>query len=303
MCIFARPIDSVTNTQLFARIADKNSQFLVYSMNYQSPERNAIILPIPIARPASEAAVRFIDLSQYPKFFSDLMNNFPEVWYKSASDGSVDSKLQVQEVGNYLATFVPSQADFERLSPLFRLDEGIWRQIPQYKDYGYVVFQLSENQSESHPMAFQFPSAMPHIYFPTFHIHDNQIHDFEEFDHTLFLQDKRLDDAAGDYQNRDILDPQTGFVRSHDPVELHSDIPAAQGVLEPGLLVHHRAFAGRLRNEDMIFDLATVRPAGRYFRWNAWAPWLGLGAPLAVGAAATTWFFARRQRLKSRRVH
>ena len=54
MCIFSQPVESVTNTKIFARLAGDGWQHLVYQMNFRSQARNAIILPLPVTQSASE---------------------------------------------------------------------------------------------------------------------------------------------------------------------------------------------------------------------------------------------------------
>ena len=79
MCCFARPVISVNNTQIFARLSGKGSQYLAYQMNYRSDEPNAMILPLPVRQPANDDSVRFIDLKGYEAFFDDLAEGFPYV--------------------------------------------------------------------------------------------------------------------------------------------------------------------------------------------------------------------------------
>ena len=45
MCIFSQPVESVTNTKIFARLQDGDWQHLVYQMSFASQRDNAIILP------------------------------------------------------------------------------------------------------------------------------------------------------------------------------------------------------------------------------------------------------------------
>lgn len=43
-------------------------------------------------------------------------------------------------------------------------------------------------------MAFSFPSARAgHLFFPTMHIHDGEVHEKEDFDHTLYCQASGLE--------------------------------------------------------------------------------------------------------------
>jgi hypothetical protein len=161
-----------------------------------SEEDLAMILPIPVVQPADEKAVRFHDLSRYPSFFRDLEKAFPAPSGNLRGGGGQDpfasagGELEVQKVGAFDASFVPSVADFKRLDERFRLDESVWKSLPQYEKFGFAVFKLRKGNNQNvHPMAFHFPSAKPgHIFFPTVHIHDGKVHEAEDFDHTLYAQ-------------------------------------------------------------------------------------------------------------------
>ena len=69
MCIFPQPVVAVSDTNIFARLDTGNWQYLVYQMQFHTAEKNAIILPIPIAQPAQEKeSLEFISLEEYPRF-------------------------------------------------------------------------------------------------------------------------------------------------------------------------------------------------------------------------------------------
>ncbi|MEM7317262.1 MAG: hypothetical protein AAF497_29400, partial [Planctomycetota bacterium] len=117
----------VANTRIFARPTGRGTQFLAYQMEYESDEPNAMILPLPVALPATEASVEFVDLSGYERFFEDLSDGFPfkprvsigcsaQVDYAQAA---LTDDLAVVEVGSFIASFVPSVEDFSRLDPRF----------------------------------------------------------------------------------------------------------------------------------------------------------------------------------------
>jgi len=80
--------------------------------------------------------------------------------------------------------------------------------LPEYHDYGFAVFKLKASSSRwvagamhnmfgggvhkprrAHPMAFTFPRRNPeHLYFPTVHVHDREVHGYAKFDHVLYCQ-------------------------------------------------------------------------------------------------------------------
>lgn len=197
MCCFTRPVSHVAATKIFARFLDRETQCIVYEMQADIREELAMILPIPVVQPADEKAVIFSDFSTYPNFFKDLDKAFPQP-VAAAARGGFDKNqpfsipmepLEVQRVGSFNASFVPTIADFSRLDPQFRLDDAVWKSLPQYKDFGFAVFKLRKGSKHVHPMAFRFPTAMPNrIFFPTVHIHDGKVHEEEEFDHALYAQ-------------------------------------------------------------------------------------------------------------------
>lgn len=196
MCCFTRPVQFVGSTRIFARFLDAVNQCVVYEMRLTAQEELAMILPIPVVQPARDDAVKFTDLSGYSGFFRDLEKAFPAPPVLSLGDdpknspfGGPETPLEVKRVGSFDASFVPTLADFSRLDAQFRLDDAVWKSLPQYKDFGFAVFKLRKGNQHLHPMAFRFPSVQPgKIFFPTVHIHDGKVHEIEDFDHTLYAQ-------------------------------------------------------------------------------------------------------------------
>ncbi len=300
MCIFARPVISVSATNIFARMTASQTQFLVYQMSYHSDQKNAMILPIPVRLPASEASVTFIDLSHYRNLFFDFQRGYPEVAQMSIGCSiqtkSVMSDLKVFEVGDYIASFVPTLSDFSRLDERFRLSDSVWNQLPDYQDFGFVVFQLAQGALKPHPMAFKFESRSQSIFFPTRHVHDGEVHPAEDFDHNLFLQHAGLDSRVGGYQNCDLPDSNTHLIRSKQMAGRFLKTQDTRGIISPDLLLHRKIIKGNYPNKDYEFSpLGHPEVPNFNFRpWAAWSPWL-----LAV--AGLSWFFARRERIRRAR--
>ena len=300
MCCFAGPVKSVSNTNLFARLTGRNTQVLAYQMEFETEELNAMILPIPVQTPTEEDSLRFISLKGYDDFFSHLDNAFPEITPPSNSFSRapreaadlIDSKLVVHEVGDFVASFVPKMSDFSRLDPQFVIPKSSWDKIPQYADYGFAVFQLKSLQGKPHPMAFEFESRLrDEIFFPTVHIHDGEVHRREAFDHTLYLQNERFDEAVGKYVNYHVKDRNTGFVRSKDVAKRYCKTDKAAGLLAPDLLVHRMQMIGRFENKDIITPLAVRKGTAPAFRYGQLMPI----APVVMGLG---WIMNRRMRLK-----
>ena len=77
MCCFSQPVISVSATNIFARAGAQGRQFLVYRMSISAMKDLAMILPLPVKTPAGEKDVQFINLKDYPEFFSHLRSCFP----------------------------------------------------------------------------------------------------------------------------------------------------------------------------------------------------------------------------------
>ena len=298
MCIFSNPILNVFATKIFGRLTDKGTQFIVYKMSYESEVPNAMILPLPTALDAGEDGVRFIDLKEYGEFFSDLAKAFPfrptgGIGCSASNIKAASDSLVVHEVGDYVASFVPTLDDFERLDPQFAIPRKTWDKIPTYSDYGFVVFQLKKLIADSHPMAFEFETRLDEIFFPTVHIHDGEVHSEEEFEHLLVAQHAGLDSVAGAYINADVVDKRTGFVRSKEPAKRFSNIAKSKGILQADLLLHQKELHGRHKNEDMVFQIAG-NPLVPSFNWRKFI-WV---APWVFGLGAVAWFFNRRGKIR-----
>ena len=301
MCIFSQPVTSVNNTQIFARLSGKGTQFLAYEMNYESRDPNAMILPVPVKQAANDKSLVFIDLENYETLFDDLDKGFP---FRSSrgigcSSGPVCASadaLQVFEVGNYIASFVPTLADFGRLDPKFTLPEEVWEKIPGYENFGFAVFQLAAGKVKPHPMAFEFQTVNDELFFPTIHIHDGEVHKSEKFDHVLYMQHAGLDSKVGDYRNSHVEDFTTGFVRSVDQASSFCSVDKSANLIDGNLLVHRKFVQGKFPNTDTVFKPSgdPVKPSMNFRWWRSFAPWL-------VVLAAVGWFFNRRSKLKKER--
>ena len=297
MCIFTQPVLSVNNTQIFARLSGNGTQFLAYQMIYESNDQNAMILPIPVKQPAKDNYLSFIDLEEYDNFFDELAEGFPYTRPISigCSAASIASKsaLKIFEVGNYIASFVPSLADFDRLDTKFKLPNEIWERIPAYENFGFAVFQLAAGSLKPHPMAFEFQTENDELFFPTIHIHDGEIHKLEKFDHALYMQHAGLDSIAYGYQNSDVEDRSTGLVRSKHKASQFSDVDRAAGLLDGNLLLHRKIVRGKFPNVDTFFRPPgdPLKPSFNYRQLMPYTPWL-----LAI--AAVGWFFNRRSKIK-----
>jgi len=303
MCCFTAKTE-VHSTTIFARLKGADSQVLAYQMQYTASEPVAMILPLPVALPAREDSVSWVNLKEYPDLFADLDRGFPPKEEsngffsrsKSAVTAIPESQLAVHEVGDFIASFVPSVDDFARLDPRFSIKKEIWAQIPEYVDYGFAVFQLKNNAGSTHPIAFEFKTRLRgQVYFPTVHIHDGTVHKEESFDHALYLQDADLDTKVGDYDGPQTKDSRTGLTRSQSTATSFAKIAKSVGMVDGALLVHRMTIQGMQPNKDTIVNPRALGAGGGCGRCdyasNEAPSSLGIGAAALAGLA---WIIRRR---------
>ena len=247
MCCFTGPVRSVTDTKIFARPGKGHQQFLVYRMSYQANNSVAMVLPLPVKPGAGEDAVKFIDLKEYPNFFGDLESGFPheDVGVNSEARGAVpalaSAHLAVVEVGDFEASFVPTVKDFSRLDARFRLPDSAWKDLPDYKDFGFAVFKLKPEAHDVHPMAFSFPRRDASLFYPTVHIHDGKVHARAKFDHVLYGQPATDTDFIFH-----------GWEESASHAESFVQIGKTKGVIAPQLHCYKKVLTGTLKNQDTV---------------------------------------------------
>lgn len=247
MCCFSGPVEDVSQTKIFARFIKEREQAVVYQMHYKAAEALAMILPIPIGS-KDEDAVKFVSLKEYEKFFDDLHAGFPPppsrgIVLEDAGGKKPKADLKVVEVGSFVASFMPTIADFDRLDKRFRLPAGTWDKLPQYKEFGFAVFQLKADAESVHPLAFTFPTAKANspLFFPTVHIHDGEVHAKADFDHTLYLQPRDVSQ---------LLPRDWG--ESPQPAGMFMKTKQAVGLINAELHCYRRRLRGMLKNVDTL---------------------------------------------------
>lgn len=264
MCCFSGPITRVSNTRIFARL-DGDRQLLAYQMMLSTAHEVAMVLPVPVPPGSREDAVRFIDLSAEPWLFSRLRELFETTGDQQVDGGlgeeapaAAAERLEVHQVGAFEASFVPSPDDFGRLDRRFRLPSEVLSLLPEYADWGFVVFKLRPAARDTvfHPMAFSFPTREPgRAYFPCVHVHDGQLHEEAHFDHQLFAQ-----------LGRGAVAGATGWRRS-------TGVLAAAGapqVIDPEQLGFYRRLEGTLPNTDLWLSARPESADDTELRLKSW---------------------------------
>ena len=269
MCLFSGPVDLIGGTKIFARSLGGDRQALVYQMSYFADQDLAMVLPLPTPIGSRESAIEFVNLEKFPTFFDHLREGFP-----AFSRGPMLSitqsapKLKVQQVGDFEASFVPTQGDFARLDPRFRLADLVWDQMPQYADWGFAVFKLRKREKRRtwwpkwitkggrgitvHPMAFLFPTRRPQsLFFPTVHIHDGLVHETATFDHTLYCQPNRA--VASTFSWRASTKPARKLI----------DISHCGPLVDGDARVFRKTIYGKAPNTDQWLTAPVVRDLAR----------------------------------------
>lgn len=253
MCCFSRDVRQVSNTRIFARL-EKDRQGLAYAMNLSAAEELAMVLPLPTPPRSGKDALTFVSLEKVPTFFEDLQAGFPEPAKgrhgPPTLSAPAERRLEVERVGAFDASFVPSQADFARLDERFRIAPEVWAKMPAYADYGFAVFMLRKGEQQNvHPMALRFLTRHPkRVFFPTVHIHHGAFTPKADFDHALYLQFS--DERRG---GQDVLH---GWTESPEPASRFVKIEQAQALVLGDQHVYRRELKGSLANTDTLVDLA-----------------------------------------------
>lgn len=247
MCMFSGKVSEVSNTRIFARMLAPARQGLVYAMNVDTPADVAMILPLPVILGSAEDAVKFIDLSKFPHFFSSLDRGFRSLtagdpFGRSLGPAPQAASLPVHQVGSFEASYVPKMADFARLDERFRLPDGALEKVGLYKDFGFAVFKFKPGKQKVHPMALSFHSRFPdRLFFPTVHIHDGVVHEKETFDHHLYAQCHQRGGRA-------LLE----WEESDGNAVVFSQAGLSEGLIDAARHVYRLKLKGEFKNEDQF---------------------------------------------------
>jgi hypothetical protein len=234
---------------MFARMIAPGVQGLAYSLTIAAKQDVAMILPLPVRPGSGPAAVRFVDLSAHANMFRELAALFPEPPRLRGGFAvtALRQRLEVYTVGSFIASYVPTRADFSRLDPRFQVPDVLFRAVPEYGDYGFAVFQLAPGANTVHPMAFTFPTReVERLFFPCVHLHDGTWHMTAAFDHALYYQHPRIKILGATNEG----DPCSTVLPARDYAKL----------VEPSVPMLRRELRGVEPNADVWID--TGKPSG-----------------------------------------
>lgn len=190
MCIINYDAE-VSGTKIFVAPDSKNkNQITVYSNKVKTDINNMMILPVP-----NPNTVKFIDLTKYKNLFLDLSLSFhdPRILGNSQrSDSSHQSYIEVQSVGSYYASIIPSINHINLIDKTVFgvINPGIIQLLRKYysKNYGFVICKLKSGVHEYHPFAYSHKiQDSGKLFVPTRHQHHGeQEENYSHWDHAIY---------------------------------------------------------------------------------------------------------------------
>jgi hypothetical protein len=235
MSLINDPVATVYGPSIFARSLPEGRQVIVYQVSFDLAQGMAIILPIPVKPNSGDKAVQFVDLSGYPEMLEHMDNAFPK-------DNAVDGCSFRPAGAPFESVYVPSIEGLARLEEKYRPPEGVWKNLPAYRDFGFVVFKFSVERLDVYPLAFAFPRKNPaQLYFPTMVVVCDDVPATRKYGGLLYCQK-----IPGDgFSTRDWRESPELPARSVDVVR-------AKGVVDPRLHLHRREMKAHEPNKDTV---------------------------------------------------
>jgi hypothetical protein len=196
MCMFNADKVEVSNTCLFVAPVNKDTQVTVYSnsvMCESKDNHSAMVLPF------LKGEIKFVDLSEFPKFFQHLEATFKPM-SKSRGRGTfalyADS-LEVIDVGSYQVSVVQNIEDFTKLdSSVFKLKPELLEFMKTKYDeaFSFIVCKVKSTATKEtyHPLAY-ITNRGKHMFIPTMHFHPDDSHESHtDWDHTIYTCNSKL---------------------------------------------------------------------------------------------------------------
>jgi hypothetical protein len=175
MGIFSAPVRVASTFNFFAR-ANADHQFLACNFRYEADTPFALILPLPTPPDTPASAVRFINLSGYDEFFSDMRRGFPDLTRDTGKQSFTDRLLE--KVRDWLDldttqiefAFFPNRTVLAEMRDSWPVSEAVWTALEPYAACGLVGLKLEAGANRLPPVAFEFPRRDPdEVTFPTAH--------------------------------------------------------------------------------------------------------------------------------------
>ncbi|MBI5566494.1 MAG: hypothetical protein HY870_16460 [Chloroflexi bacterium] len=175
MGIFSMPIRVASTFNYFAR-ANADHQFLACNFRYEAETPFTLILPLPTPPDTPASAVRFINLSGYDEFFSDMRRGFPNLTRDTGKQSFTDRLLE--KVRDWLDldttqiefAFFPNRTVLAEMHDSWPVSDAVWASLEPYAACGLVGLKLEAGANRLPPIAFEYPRRnLDELAFPTAH--------------------------------------------------------------------------------------------------------------------------------------
>ncbi len=219
MCIISGEVREVSGTNILVAYAQPDGavkkQFTAYCNTAAMADNlGVMVLPVPKA-----AGFTPVNLEPVKNLFHLLKAACPvdpvsRSSYSTNTFGAGE-ELKVLQVGSYKTSYVPSHADFPRLSSAhFPLDPSVLRFLKDSYDdglFGFAVFRLDRNQTY-HPFGY-LHATLPDstLFIPTVHLHMHRqgevLTNEVDWDHRIWCMNAAIGNLAQEVRNTNTVDP------------------------------------------------------------------------------------------------
>lgn len=219
MCIISGEVEKVSGTNILVAYANPDGavkkQFTAYCNTAAMADNlGVMVLPVPKA-----AGFTPVNLEPAKNLFRQLRAACPvdplsRSSYSTNTFGA-DRGLEVMQVGSYKTSYVPSHADFARLSAAhFPLEPSVLRFLKDSYDdglFGFAVFRLDRNQTY-HPFGY-LHATLPDgtLFIPTVHLHRHRQGDLltneVDWDHRIWCLNAAIGNLAQEVRSTSTEDP------------------------------------------------------------------------------------------------
>ncbi len=190
MCMFSGPVVDVSNTQIFVG-SQNGTTFTAYGMKVDLDRRTPVAMILPV--PASSETIKLVDLSRQADFFEVLNENFALKTrgggFRSSFGGDFLGYIEVQTLGSYDVSVVPTIKDLDRVNPeLLTISQRVKETLTRlYREGFCFVVAVLTTSGKYHPLAYSYASTKDVQFAPTVHEHGDDHGENPTWDHQIFI--------------------------------------------------------------------------------------------------------------------
>lgn len=184
MCIFTRPVESVSNTRIAVGLVAPGRQLTVYENAVSIGQAGtAMVLPVPNGGPIDmldlskeDWSWKALDDAYFPKPMSPSWGGTGGFAFGMQAKGP--SRLAVVTCGGYLVSVAKTMQDLARVDDdVFTLPANIQEVLQKHygEGFGFVVCKFQKGKTSGHPIAYTHsPLKDGRLFIPTRHEHGNE---------------------------------------------------------------------------------------------------------------------------------